>query len=240
MLIGLHTCGDLAPSVLRAFAQLRNIKALCAVGCCYNLLSERCDCVGGHEGAEEKSESSDFGFPMTAHVAARVPGLGRNPLNLAANTNHHSCWGQGIQPEEVHNMYRSAFQVLWIRKLQELARPELRAEKVVVGKIAKRCSNFLEYVRKAQTRLQIPLETLSESEILECWDECVARLPEMRRVQALKALLARAIESLVLQDRLLYLLSTPGISEAVVMPLFDPEISPRSFAIVAIRETVLP
>lgn len=39
-MVGLHTCGDLAPSTLRLFTAKSEIKAVCSVGCCYHLLSE--------------------------------------------------------------------------------------------------------------------------------------------------------------------------------------------------------
>ena len=40
MLTGLHTCGDLASSMLELFVTNPDIKSLCSVGCCYHLLSE--------------------------------------------------------------------------------------------------------------------------------------------------------------------------------------------------------
>ena len=40
LLTGLHTCGDLAPSMLRIFCVNDSIKALCNVGCCYHLIEE--------------------------------------------------------------------------------------------------------------------------------------------------------------------------------------------------------
>jgi hypothetical protein len=52
--------------------------------------------------------------------------LGRSVLNLAANTNHTTASGPGIDPSEVNNLYRAAFQVLWLRTLKEHAAPHLR------------------------------------------------------------------------------------------------------------------
>lgn len=39
-MVGLHTCGDLAPNTLRIFTSESEIKGVCSVGCCYHLLSE--------------------------------------------------------------------------------------------------------------------------------------------------------------------------------------------------------
>ena len=37
--MGLHTCGDLAPTLLRVFAQSRRVAAVVSVGCCYMKLT---------------------------------------------------------------------------------------------------------------------------------------------------------------------------------------------------------
>ena len=42
-MVGLHTCGDLASSTLRMFVGRQELRAICSVGCCYNLLSEEFD-----------------------------------------------------------------------------------------------------------------------------------------------------------------------------------------------------
>ena len=47
--IGLHTCGDLAPSSLNTFLQSPGAALLCNVGCCYNHLTSE-------------------GFPLSQHV----------------------------------------------------------------------------------------------------------------------------------------------------------------------------
>lgn len=39
-MVGLHTCGDLAPNTLRIFTSKSEIKGVCSVGCCYHLLYE--------------------------------------------------------------------------------------------------------------------------------------------------------------------------------------------------------
>ena len=47
MIIGLHTCGDLAVNILRLFCDIDAIKAVCVVGCCYNHCTENEDCTEG-------------------------------------------------------------------------------------------------------------------------------------------------------------------------------------------------
>ena len=43
-IVGLHTCGDLAPMALRIFVTEASVKVICIVGCCYHLVSQE---VGG-------------------------------------------------------------------------------------------------------------------------------------------------------------------------------------------------
>ena len=39
-IVGLHTCGDLAPMALRIFVNEASIRVICIVGCCYHLVSQ--------------------------------------------------------------------------------------------------------------------------------------------------------------------------------------------------------
>ena len=64
----------------------------------------------------------------------------------------------------------------------------------------------------------------------------VSQIPKYRRLTALRSLVARNVESLVLMDRLAYLLQHDDVSWAGILHLFDPHISPRSFAMIASRE----
>lgn len=45
--VGLHTCGDLAPVALRIFVTEASVRAICIVGCCYHLVSQ--DVGGGYK-----------------------------------------------------------------------------------------------------------------------------------------------------------------------------------------------
>lgn len=47
MIVGLHTCGDLAVTILRLFCEVATIQTVCVVGCCYNHLTEYEDCADG-------------------------------------------------------------------------------------------------------------------------------------------------------------------------------------------------
>lgn len=50
-MVGLHTCGDLAPNTLRIFTSKSEVKGICSVGCCYQFfLSEEFE--NPHKGTE--------------------------------------------------------------------------------------------------------------------------------------------------------------------------------------------
>ena len=125
--------------------------------------------------------------------------------------------------------------MLWLEKLKAHAQVGLQHDKITLGKLAAKSKDFVEYVRKAQKRLGLDEQLLSTEDITHCFEACLAKLGVYRRLTALRSLLARTVESLVLVDRLCFLLSLPDVKTAALMPLFDATISPRSFAMIAVR-----
>eukprot|EP00656_Telonema_subtile_P043896 TRINITY_DN5019_c0_g1_i1.p1 TRINITY_DN5019_c0_g1~~TRINITY_DN5019_c0_g1_i1.p1 ORF type:complete len:348 (-),score=75.47 TRINITY_DN5019_c0_g1_i1:93-1136(-) len=64
VLVGLHTCGDLGPTVIKAFLRCERAAAILNVGCCYNFLSVG-SCDGACEGAPD-----GCGYPLSEHLRA--------------------------------------------------------------------------------------------------------------------------------------------------------------------------
>lgn len=60
LLVGLHTCGDLAPTMLRMFADCHHIAGLVSVGCCYMKLT----C------ATEPHPSTPNGYPLSSKIGS--------------------------------------------------------------------------------------------------------------------------------------------------------------------------
>ena len=56
ILVGLHTCGDLAPTILRGFTQSQRVVGVLSVGCCFMKLSCRGDASLGSQGDQELSQ----------------------------------------------------------------------------------------------------------------------------------------------------------------------------------------
>ena len=57
VLTGLHTCGDLAPSMLRLFSESERVVGLASVGCCYMKMADD----GPSKGAREEEEGGGRG-----------------------------------------------------------------------------------------------------------------------------------------------------------------------------------
>ena len=58
LLVGLHTCGDLGPTMLRMFTTCPHITGLVSVGCCYMKLT----C------ATEPHPSTPIGYPLSSKI----------------------------------------------------------------------------------------------------------------------------------------------------------------------------
>ena len=89
VLVGLHTCGDLTPAILRAFASApdaASFACLACVGCCYHSLSLQCGSVND---VYRQQETDGRAPPATgssaagAGVGAAQPGFHAFPLSAA-------------------------------------------------------------------------------------------------------------------------------------------------------------
>ncbi|KAL9232515.1 hypothetical protein vseg_007622 [Gypsophila vaccaria] len=111
VLAGLHACGDLSVTMLRAMAECEAVKAVISIGCCYNLLSE--------DGCE--SGCSDTGFPVSKGVQSMGISLGKNSRDLACQSAER--WRDlekdaGVQNFDLH-AFRAAFQLVLQRYYPE-------------------------------------------------------------------------------------------------------------------------
>lgn len=95
-MVGLHTCGDLAPSTLRMFVAKPELAAVCSVGCCYHLLSEEFDPAGQGNHAHRSQPRADyvsstaFSFILVSisHIIRHeTPAASFSPLSQSAINN---------------------------------------------------------------------------------------------------------------------------------------------------------
>lgn len=102
VLVGLHTCGDLAPTTLRLFHESPTVKAMINVGCCYNLMTETTGTES--EGTEHEHSSSASaqkcddsgdcdktkhhigGYPLSSVAKTAMPQLTRTARVLACQS----------------------------------------------------------------------------------------------------------------------------------------------------------
>ncbi|XP_037316396.2 methyltransferase-like protein 25 [Pungitius pungitius] len=221
VVVGLHTCGDLAPSTLRMFVAKPELAAVCSVGCCYHLLTEEFD------PARQEGASGPRGFPLSRYLRDRSWFCGRNARMSACLALERVSHGQGIQMESL--FYRAVLHVI-LRDHYDCFRSEKR-----VGNVYSKCESFVDYVRRALRRLELDESKLSDGEIQGYHHTYRPRMGEMQAFNMLKVTLAPCIEGLILLDRLCYLKEQADLSFTALVQLFDPLLSPRCYAVVGLK-----
>ncbi|XP_042203507.1 protein RRNAD1-like [Homarus americanus] len=215
-LLGLHTCGNLAPTLLRIFTNMSTCQAVVSVACCYMKLNTARD-----EREYPGYPMSDFvyslpGFVLTyeaREVACHAIEMYVNRLRL------------GVDNLKVH-CYRASLEEIIIRHWPSHHHAGLRS----VNHAHK--MEFSQYAVEAVSRLpdfKLPQEDLCSNQTkhnLSRWMQVVV-------YYSLRLLLAPVVESLVLLDRLLFLYEQ-GV-ESILVPTFDPQKSPRNHVLVAVK-----
>ncbi|XP_028255928.1 putative methyltransferase-like protein 25 isoform X2 [Parambassis ranga] len=165
VMVGLHTCGDLAPSTLRMFVAKPELTAVCSVGCCYHLLSEEFDPAG------QECLESVCGFPLSQYLRSQSWFCGRNARMSACLALERVSLGQGIQMESL--FYRAVLHVI-LRDHYSSYKSEKR-----VGNVYSKAESFVDYVRRALRRLELDESKLSDSNIQDYHDTYRVRMDEM-------------------------------------------------------------
>ncbi|XP_057711279.1 methyltransferase-like protein 25 [Corythoichthys intestinalis] len=220
VLVGLHTCGDLASSTLRMFTAKTELLAVCSVGCCYNKLTEEFEPIA-------KVSQDSFGFPLSQHLRSHSWFCGRNARMSACLALERVTEGHGIQMESL--FYRAVLHVI-LRDHYGAYKSDKR-----VGNVYAKAKSFVDYVRRALRKLDLDNAQLSDNEIKQYHDTHLPRWPEIHAFNLLKVTLAPCIEGLILLDRLCYLKEQDAGSFSALVQLFDPLLSPRCYAIVALK-----
>ncbi|KAG8578187.1 hypothetical protein GDO81_010415 [Engystomops pustulosus] len=222
MMVGLHTCGDLAPNTLRIFTSKPEIRAVCSVGCCYHFLSEQFD----EAGKEQKTES--WGFPMSQYLKERRWYIGRNARMSACLALERVAVGQGLPTDSL--FYRAVLQVI-CKEVYGITQSDQR-----VGKIFSKSSSFTDYVRKSLKKFGQDDSKISDHEIVGYYQKYETRRNELEAFNRLKVFLAPCIEALILLDRLCYLREQENLAWSGLVKMFDPVKSPRCYAVVSLKQ----
>ncbi|XP_045578205.1 probable methyltransferase-like protein 25 isoform X2 [Salmo salar] len=222
VMVGLHTCGDLAPSTLRMFVAKRELLSVCSVGCCYHLLSEEFDPT-----RQECPSSSVCGFPLSGYLREQSWFCGRNARMSACLALERVAKGQGIQMESL--FYRAVLHVI-LKDHYSSFKSEKR-----VGNVYSKATSFVDYVWRALRRLELDESKLSDGVIQGYHDTYRPRMVEMEAFNMLKVTLAPCIEGLILLDRLCFLKEQEDVVFSTLVQLFDPLLSPRCYGVVGVK-----
>jgi len=221
MICGLHTCGDLAPTIIRLFQGSPQIGGMISVGCCYHWLTE----VG---------EKGNRSFPMSQYLNDIGFNLGSTLRMLACQA--PGRWKSQREATLVsfkHNFYRAMLQKMMVdRGLASVEKPP------VVGRMNNKrdFTSFPVYVAAALRRFKMS-GAISDDEAVEF--ETHARAQRFDRqimvLWTLRILLSPIIESIILVDRWLYLKDTVPGANIWMWPLFDKVASPRNVVIAGLK-----
>ncbi|NWY08589.1 MET25 protein, partial [Aphelocoma coerulescens] len=220
MMVGLHTCGDLAANTLRIFTAKPEIKAVCSVGCCYHLLSEQFE-------NQEECHDQVWGFPMCQYLKDKGWCCGRNARMSACLALERVAVGQMLPTESL--FYRAVLQVI-IEEIYGVTKSDRH-----VGKTFSKSSSFVDYVRRSLKKLELDDSKLPDSCIMDYYEKYKHRMNELEAFNMLKVVLAPCIEVLILLDRLCYLKEQENIAWSGLVKLFDPVKSPRCYAVIALK-----
>ncbi|XP_078359527.1 putative methyltransferase-like protein 25 isoform X1 [Oculina patagonica] len=219
-LVGLHTCGDLAPMALRIFVNEPTVKVICIVGCCYHLVSQE------FGRSDDACTADDPGFPMSQFLKPFRLHISRNATMVAQQAADRIATESKSPPPSV--LYRAILQVILKEKFG------LNGRRMHVGKAGSKCKDFKEYVHKCLDKLGLKdqISELSDEEVESYLKRYKTQERQLHTFHQLRATIAPCIESVFLLDRLSYLYEQ-GYKSACIVRLFDPVKSPRCYAIIA-------
>uniref|UniRef100_S4R8I8 Methyltransferase like 25 n=1 Tax=Petromyzon marinus TaxID=7757 RepID=S4R8I8_PETMA len=225
LLVGLHTCGDLAATTMRLFAGRAALRGVCTVACVLQLQASPQHHWDGEHFKNDGSRA--YGFPMSDHLKSLHCTIGRNSRMSACLAPERVTSGKGLLTESL--FYRAVLQVLIEDHYGSLSSTKR------VGKTYGKSTSFLDYTRKALQKLELDDSKLSDADIQDYYSKFLPRLPEMEAFNMLKVILAPCIEGIILMDRLCFLLEQDCVSQAALVQMFHPLTSPRCYALVATR-----
>lgn len=229
ILTGLHSCGNLSSTALRAFCGVPDVKAICVVGCCYHFLTE-----------PDSQGKEVTGFPMSEFLKAKNTSLGRNKLllGLKAPERIKSTSSKEIEAKSTRSLfYRSVLSVILKNEFDiDPTRKDIR-----VGKVYEKSKSFVDYVQKCIRKLKLDDQSssLTTSKITSYLEMFQGKRKQLVGYNFLRDLFAPAVESLILLDKLLYL-KEQDESSSFLVQLFDPVKSPRCYALIGIKPTDIP
>ncbi|XP_059195793.1 protein RRNAD1 [Centropristis striata] len=231
VLTGLHACGDLSATLLRHFVNCPHVRGITSVACCYMKITTKENptppgLVAAPQTPGLDALPSEFGYPMSSWVG----GLPGQRLSYKAREGAcHAIEDYARRLREESELLRTHCYRAMLETFIRDTRPDLRRAGIQTIKKA-HLLPFTEYARLGLVRVGLPPGLALNPDRVE------AMLKQQSRVVvyfSLSLLLAPVVETLVLLDRMIYLQEN-GVDSQLV-PLFDPNFSPRNFVLVALK-----
>ena len=242
VLVGLHACGDLSPTLLRCFAEGAAdddaVAGVVSVGCCYHRVTQ----------ARLPLSSTLREATRAAEAAADAAALPAAPLSESARHLAVQAVGRWPPPHTPMKTTRQRWrQHLWrcVLELQIRAARHGEEESELahgwmprdgnVGPTPAHVASFEAYAAVALERLGLP--AADPAALAALWQANAHHERRLAAFVALRGVLAPVVERLLLLDRALYVHEAAGGGVRVaLLPLFSPVDSPRNTAVVAWRE----
>uniref|UniRef100_A0A1J3G6B4 Protein RRNAD1 n=1 Tax=Noccaea caerulescens TaxID=107243 RepID=A0A1J3G6B4_NOCCA len=259
VLAGLHACGDLSVTMLRTFMECKEVKAVVSIGCCYNLLSEKSSenscshCgfpmsiglksldfqlgknardLGCQSAARWSSLGEDAGlqnFELHSFRAAFQMVLSKHYPEVLATSPSIGRQGKAFRRQQQRKSLETPAIVDAIRKETDEKKPTRQTSLNSDDTF----SSFKNFCLLAFSRLN--LEPPQDLDLSATWNEADAFTELIGPYWSIRAALGPVLETLILLDRLMFLQEQGDSIKAVMVPIFDPTISPRNVAIIAKR-----
>ncbi|KAI9204598.1 methyltransferase domain-containing protein [Polychytrium aggregatum] len=242
LICGLHTCGDLAPTMLKSIVPgtsdrsgIPQARVVVNVGCCYHVLTER-DVANSATEFHARHQTDDgleqvaCGFPMSKVLKDQGLKLGLEARMVACQAARR--WAPN--PKQTRQSFRRLFyravlqailndhreQLPAARQPEESTGSDARPQDISSDDVLQRMSDYavrrlpsaafespLQYISAALDRLGVaPDSPLRDPAVTtEYFERHAAAEKQIAVVWTLRALMADAIESLILVDRWMYL-----------------------------------
>ncbi|KAM7341958.1 methyltransferase-like protein 25B [Cochliomyia hominivorax] len=236
-IIGLHPCGDLGAILMRMFLQCKQAKFLNFVGCCYQKLFTREKRPENKQKVKKYCVSNEmepkfFGYPLSDYLKSNT-----GDVRLSYEAREISCHAMELYNErlmrkdydylKVHS-FRAAAERIILKHYPELKHWGLKSVKHVPD------MKFEDYFYKAVKDL--PVENLAVQELYtSITHQDLLNWKNIVIFYTLRLFFAPLIESVLLYDRLLYLLENDCVVQ--INPIFDPRLSPRNHITTAIKRS---
>jgi hypothetical protein len=241
-LIGLHTCGDLAPTTIQMFLAHERAKSMVNVGCCYHKLTTD-------------------GYPMSNYLKCKLGGLDLTNGGQVLACSAIEKWDT-IQDAISHfkrNAHRCALESYLYQYHDDNNNNNSSTSKIIhsIGSVPNQYSNtFVTYAIYALSQmknkgqitspqlLQLMNEPDTLKESLDTYYTSLGPEPDgtirtLSLFWSLRALLGPVIESLIMMDRYLYLMEQPAVAHADILRVFDEDVSPRNMILVASKSNMV-